>query len=419
MAHNDPYAPDYVDAIAKARAEFLAVCPAEKEQEQPEPAVAPYPLLSVKEFCAIPQQHDIVKGMLPSVGVGYAFGASTAAKTFFIIDLAVHVCRGQAWRNLSTNQTPVCLFFLEGISGGARRLQAYETFHGIKIPENFKIGIQPTTFYKDEDVESLRAAIPMNSLVIVDTQSRVAASLDENSARDMNFFIEQCYRIAIDRQCCICLIHHTGKNSDRGIRGASSQFANADFCIEVSRSGQHRKATVRKSKDGGLEGAEFPFRLAVVDLGADSDGCRLTSCVALPDGEAVQEEAKPLTPALRYALETLGAVLDRYKRYTVTLEQWREEFYARHTADNLNAKKVAFRRARMELQNIGKLSVINDEYGIIGRIQDDAVPVQAGTLPVQQQILYRTPEHAGIGTDGTHSFRSVPLVPPSEGPEYE
>lgn len=37
----------------------------------------------------------------------------------------------------------------------------------------------------------------MNSLVIVDTQSRVAAELDENSARDMNLFIEQCYRIAI------------------------------------------------------------------------------------------------------------------------------------------------------------------------------------------------------------------------------
>ncbi len=363
MLNSDPCAPDYADAIAKARAEFLASGPAEKEQEQPEPAVAPYPLLSVKEFCAIPQQPDIVKGMLPSVGVGYAFGASTAAKTFFIIDLAVHVCRGQAWRNLSTKQTPVCLFFLEGISGGARRLQAYETFHGIKIPENFKIGIQPTTFYKDEDIQALRAAIPMNSLVIVDTQSRVAASLDENSARDMNFFIEQCYRIAIDRQCCICLIHHTGKNSDRGIRGASSQFANADFCIEVSRSGQHRKATVRKSKDGGLEGAEFPFRLAVVDLGADSDGCRLTSCVALPDGEAVQDE-KPLTDNQRYTLESLQAALEKEGGDSVHVDAWRPYFYGRHTGDNDKTKATAFRRGRNELVNLGIISVTGYNYNI-------------------------------------------------------
>ena len=365
MTSLDPCSPNYADAIAKARAEFLASCPAKDEQpEQPEPAVAPYPLLSVKEFCAIPQQRDIVKGMLPSVGVGYAFGASTAAKTFFIIDLAVHVCRGQAWRNLSTTQTPVCLFFLEGISGGARRLQAYETFHGIKIPENFKIGIQPTTFYKDEDVEALRAAIPMNSLVIVDTQSRVAASLDENSARDMNFFIEQCYRIAIDRQCCICLIHHTGKNSDRGIRGASSQFANADFCIEVSRSGQHRKATVRKSKDGGLEGAEFPFRLAVVDLGADSDGCRLTSCVALPDGEAVQDE-KPLTDNQRYTLESLQAALEKEGGDSVHVDAWRPYFYGRHTGDNDKTKATAFRRGRNELVNLGIISVTGYNYNII------------------------------------------------------
>ena len=393
MTSLDPCSPNYADAIAKARAEFLASCPAKEEpQEQPEPAVAPYPLLSVKEFCAIPQQRDIVKGMLPSVGVGYAFGASTAAKTFFIIDLAVHVCRGQAWRNLSTNQTPVCLFFLEGISGGARRLQAYETFHGIKIPENFKIGIQPTTFYKDEDVESLRAAIPMNSLVIVDTQSRVAAELDENSARDMNFFIEQCYRIAIDRQCCICLIHHTGKNSDRGIRGASSQFANADFCIEVSRSGQHRKATVRKSKDGGLEGAEFPFRLAVVDLGADSDNDRITSCVALPDGEAVQEE-KPLAPALAYCLESLQRALAATGKDCVHLEEWRPHFYERSTADTDGAKRAAFNRGKNKLVHLGRINVQNDYYSF--------------SVPAYESVQQRTDVRSPITSN------SVRTVPPS------
>ena len=410
MLNSDPYAPDYADAIAKARAEFLASCPAEKEQEQPEPAVAPYPLLSVKEFCAIPQQHDIVKGMLPSVGVGYAFGASTAAKTFFIIDLAVHVCRGQAWRNLSTKQTPVCLFFLEGISGGARRLQAYETFHGIKIPENFKIGIQPTTFYKDEDVEALRAAIPMNSLVIVDTQSRVAAELDENSARDMNLFIEQCYRIAIDRQCCICLIHHTGKNSDRGIRGASSQFANADFCIEVSRSGQHRKATVRKSKDGGLEGAEFPFRLAVVDLGADSDGDRITSCVALPDGEAVQEE-KPLSPALSYGLESLKSVLKAEGRESVHLETWRPVFYAGHTAENPDAKKKAFERARKDLVSKGVILVSADNYSINNQEGQGQGGTNGGHCPLSQS-----------GQDGTPLYNRVshvPVCPSTVGVSHE
>ena len=216
----------------------------------------------------------------------------------------------------------------------------------------------------------------------------------------------------------VVLVHHSGKDASKGLRGHSSLYAAMDAVIEVGRNGDSRYWRLAKSKEG-RDGIRRGFRLKSVGLGYDEDGEPITSCVVEEDNTPLQEEAKPLTPALRYALETLEAVLDRYKRYTVTLEQWREEFYARHTADNLNAKKVAFRRARMELQNIGKLSVINDEYGIIGRIQDDAVPVQAGTLPVQQQILYRTPDHAGIGTDGTHSFRSVPLVPSSEGPEYE
>ena len=401
MLNSAPCEPDYADAIAQARAEFLASCPAKEEpQVQPEPTVAPYPLLSVKEFCAIPQQQDIVKGLLPSVGVGYAFGASTAAKTFLVIDIAIHVCRGLAWRNIPTNQTPVCLFFLEGISGGARRLQAYETFHGIKIPENFKIGIQPTTFYKDEDVEALRASIPMNSLVIVDTQSRVAAELDENSARDMNLFIEQCYRIAIDRQCCICLVHHTGQNSDRGIRGASSQFANADFCIEVSRSGQHRKATVRKSKDGGLEGAEFPFRLAVVDLGADSDGGRLTSCVALPDGEAVQDE-KPLADNQRYTLDSLCAALEAAGADSVHLEDWRPIFYAGHTADKPDTKCRAFDRGRKELVNRGIIFVTNDYYSTKELAGHGQLP-DIGRTGLATQSTKQTDGHGQGSLDPVH-----------------
>jgi hypothetical protein len=54
MTSLDPCSPNYADAIAKARAEFLAACPAEEQQAQPEPAVAPYPLVSVGEGLKCP-----------------------------------------------------------------------------------------------------------------------------------------------------------------------------------------------------------------------------------------------------------------------------------------------------------------------------------------------------------------------------
>ena len=48
--------------------------------------------------------------------------------------------------------------------------------------------------------------------------------------------------------------------------------------IEITRKGDDRLAKVTKQKDGE-DGALFPFRLLSVDLGQDSDGVPLTSCV--------------------------------------------------------------------------------------------------------------------------------------------
>ena len=71
MLNSDPCGHDYTAAIAQARAEFLASCPAKEEpQEQPEPAVAPYPLVSVGEVLKCPPLRWRVKGLIPARGIG-------------------------------------------------------------------------------------------------------------------------------------------------------------------------------------------------------------------------------------------------------------------------------------------------------------------------------------------------------------
>ena len=122
----------------------------------------------------------------------------------------------------------------------------------------------------------------------------------------------------------------------------------------------------------------------------DEDGEPKTSCVVETDNTPVQEE-KTLTPALKYALESLEAALNEDGRNSVHVEAWRKHYYAKSTADNTHAKKTAFLRARKELSTLGKVTVLDDMYSIPGT----------------------------TGTTGTHSFRSVPCVPSSEGPEYE
>ncbi|WP_298995950.1 hypothetical protein [uncultured Desulfovibrio sp.] len=144
----------------------------------------------------------------------------------------------------------------------------------------------------------------------------------------------------------------------------------------------------------------------------DEDGEPKTSCVVEPDNTPVQGE-KPLTPSLKYALESLEAALNEDGGNSVHVEAWRKHYYAKSTADNTHAKKTAFLRVRKELATMGKVTVLNDMYSIPGTTGTD------GTKPVQQGNLYPTPNHDETGTTGTHSFRSVPCVPPCEGPGYE
>ena len=411
----DPYAIDHTAAVLQKMAERRTLDPAQDEQlEQAAKRAKRFILALAAAIINAPQQADAIKGVIPSSGIVVIYGPSGSGKSFLALYMAYILGHGLIFFGFKGQSKFVVYINLEGSM--RTRLDALQTDKKRDIPDNVRFVTEP--FHILEDVESLAADIPEGAVIFIDTLNAAAPGLDENSSRDMGLILEAAKKLQRLTGGLVVLVHHSGKDASKGLRGHSSLYAAMDAVIEVGRNGDSRYWRLAKSKEG-RDGIRRGFRLKSVGLGYDEDGEPITSCVVEEDNTALQEEAKPLTPALRYALETLEAVLDRYKRYTVTLEQWREEFYARHTADNLNAKKVAFRRARMELQNIGKLSVINDEYGIIGRIQDDTVPVQAGTLPVQQQILYRTPDHAGIGTDGTHSFRSVPLVPSSEGPEYE
>ena len=89
------------------------------------------------------------------------------------------------------------------------------------------------------------------------------------------------------------LVHHTGKDANKGLRGHSSLFAALDAAIEVSRPGERREWTLAKSKDG-QDGGTHAFKLRVVELGTDDEGEPVTSCVVESDMSAEQVKRTPL-----------------------------------------------------------------------------------------------------------------------------
>jgi hypothetical protein len=119
-------------------------------------------------------------------------------------------------------------------------------------------------------------------LVVLDTLSRMIGSGDEDRARDMNVIVQRAEKIQRETGAHVLLVHHTGKDKDRGMRGSNALLGAADAALEVSRFETGLcELKVAKVKDGG-DLTSFKYELSQAVLGEDADGDEITSCVIAP-----------------------------------------------------------------------------------------------------------------------------------------
>lgn len=351
--------------IEQARKDFLAACPADDQgQPAPEPVEQrTFTLLTGADVLALKSVPWRVKGILPASGLAAIFGQPGSAKTFIALDMAFAVAEGAEWFGMRTHACPVVYINLESCGGLKKRLAAWQMDKGRSIPDTVRFVIEP--FHILEDVDALAQSIEFGTVVFLDTLNAAAPGLDENSSRDMGLILEAAKKLQRLTEGLVVLVHHCGKDSGKGLRGHSSLLAALDAAVEVGRNGDARYWRISKAKEAE-DGKRRGFRLKTVGLGYDEDREPEISCVVEPDNSPVQEEEKPLTPALKYALESLRAALEEEKTDSVHVDAWRNHYYARHTADNTHAKKTAFLRVRKELTSLGKITVLNDCYSIPG-----------------------------------------------------
>ena len=228
-----------------------------------------------------------MRGVLPAVGVAALYGPSASGKSFLGFDLAGYIADGLEWFGHRVSAAPVVYVALEGEAGFGLRAKAWEQGQGRRLPAGLRLVLQ--TFKLAEDVPDLAAAIlaavGAGAVVFVDTLNRAAPLADENSSRDMGAILEGAKELQALTGGLVVLIHHTGKDATRGLRGHSSLFAAMDAAIEVTRDGDRREWKVSKAKDG-QDGEAYPFRLEVVQLPPDEEGEAVSSCVVRRDVSA-------------------------------------------------------------------------------------------------------------------------------------
>jgi len=305
-----------------------------------------YKLLNSADLAALPPLKWRIRGVLPDSGLAGVYGPSASGKSFLALDMAAAIAGGCRWFDCRVESAPVIYAALEGEAGFRQRTQAWEMHQGRTLPAGLHMVLQPFKLTEPQDVRDLAAVVPAGAVVFLDTLNRAAPTADENSSKDMGEILEAAKRLQSKTGGLVVLIHHTGKDATKGLRGHSSLFAALDAAVEVSRDGDRREWKVAKSKDG-QDGDAHPFMLQIEALGFDSHGDALTSCVVLPDHAArdVQRvkvpqggnqklvldalrplfkdgiSGKPGAPPLRPCIELEAAVIAGAGR--LTCETWR------------------------------------------------------------------------------------------------
>jgi hypothetical protein len=183
----------------------------------------------------LPAVEWLIDETIQTDGLTVIYGAPKSFKTFVALDMAMHLANGMNWRGLETKPTTVLYVVAEGAPGVGPRARAWCNRHHANIDRIGWVTVAPNLFATDGDtwhVGQLAADIGAG-LVIIDTLARAMPGGDENSAKDIGYVIANFDSIRQQAGCALIAVHHTGKDTARGMRGSSSLQGAVDTSLEV------------------------------------------------------------------------------------------------------------------------------------------------------------------------------------------
>ncbi|MGB2473357.1 MAG: AAA family ATPase, partial [Amylibacter sp.] len=204
-----------------------------KETEKPQSSTV-IKLYSRSELAARPDPKWVVRNILPETGIAAIYGAPSSGKTFVALDLANHISLGKsAWFGHKVKTSPVVYVALEGGGCIKHRLEAWEAENS--DISNVLTVLDHVTLNNLDHAAALAQAVSsqckQGAVVFIDTLAQAIPGADENSGKDMGLALEASKNIATAVGGLVVLVHHTGKDKSKGLRGHSSVHAALDAAI--------------------------------------------------------------------------------------------------------------------------------------------------------------------------------------------
>ena len=377
------------------------------QEAQPETeAFNPTPqLLNIEAWDTIKDEKVewIIENVLPVKSFSALYGPPGSYKSFHALDMAEAIATGRPWMgNQVTNPGAVLYIAGEGHGGIGARIKACKINHQTQDgAEIYVIRYQLNLRSSADDFNLLmqsidnlieRTGIELR-LVQIDTLARAFGGGNENDSQDMGAFIHNAGRLQRKLDCALMVLHHSGKDATKGLRGHSSLLGAVDTQLELQKLEQTERRdgvagqgiiTISKQKDG-QDNLKFGFEMVNIDINKGQDnalGLEQNVSLAVRECQEMideQHKSKPVPPsrsgaggtqkialdALHKAIADHGEMrlIDGKRNKAVHVEQWQQAFEAVQT-DKTGVKK-RFTRCVQSLQNAKKVEVFDPFVWVI------------------------------------------------------
>lgn len=277
----------------------------------------------------------------------------------------------------------------EGFGGMGARIKACQIHHSTpKGAPIYVIRHQLNLRSSTEDFNALMLAVVQLvettgiefQLLVIDTLARAFGGGNENDSDAMGSFITSMGKIQEFLSCALMVLHHSGKDLAKGLRGHSSLLGAVDTQLEILRFDEQSKGVISltKQKDG-QDNIRIGFEMVEVQISGSSLGFDpVVSLAVSSSDDAVNQASKKAKnnagkgrnqsiamDSLRTMIKQKGVqkVIEGRLRTTVNLDDWRLEFRSKKgvTDDSeLSVKKAfdkAWSRAQDDLHKFGEIGI--------------------------------------------------------------
>jgi hypothetical protein len=225
----------------------------------------------------------LINNIIESKTNGLIAGSSQSFKSFCVLKMAHSICTGNDFFGFDVFTTGKVLYICgEGMGALGRRIKAIRTVDE-GFNDNFFVLNRPLFIDNIAEMAWLKESInKINPVfVIFDTFSSLATATKENVNEEVARVLRMVSDSCIESGASSIVVHHYGKDAEKGTRGASAFGANIDYEISMKRIPDTLNAIVscKKSKDGDYFD-DIEITAHIVDIGLiRQDGGKATSLI--------------------------------------------------------------------------------------------------------------------------------------------